>query len=178
MAPISVQSIVEGKIMKKDNHNTKTQTKQSRPNNGLIALLIFGTLAVMFAFIWGYKYFQLTPSIEKYMEDMGGEALFSNMQVGDDAVMSITADGNKLSIVTNVTTDDVKAAKKEYTGDDATENMEYLAAYYLYSFKSNCRGLTAKAEYKVNINKKEVNSISISYRKAKKILKDKGMLSE
>ena len=167
--------------MKKNNHNTKTQTKQSRPNNALIALLIFGTMAVMFAVVWGYKYFQLTPSIEKYMENMGGEALFSNMEIDDDTVMSITADGNKMTIVTDVTAKDEKAekaAKKEYTGDDATENMEYLAAYYLYSMKSGCRGLTASAKYTVNVNKKEVNSVSVSYRKAKKILKDSGMLSE
>lgn len=162
--------------MKKDNHISKTN-KQSRPNNGLIALLIFGTMAVMFAFIWGYKYFQLTPSIEKYMENMGGEAMFGNMEIDDNTVMSISADGNKMTIVTNVTADDVKAAKAKYTGDEATESMETLAAYYLYSMKNNCRGLTASAKYTVNINKKEVNSVTVSYRKAKKILKDGGMLA-
>ncbi len=147
------------------------------PRNGLIALLIFGTLALMFAFIWGYKYYQLSPSIEKYMESAGGDAVYGSMQIDDETVMSMKADGNKLKIVSNITTDGAAAAKEKNTGKDAKDNMKYLASYYLYSMKSNCRGLTSSVTYTIKVNGEKVNSVSMSFRKAKKYLKENGVIS-
>ena len=52
----------------------KIEEKKSRPNNALIALLIFGVLVGMFAFVLGYNYFSKPATIEKYIEKNGGKA--------------------------------------------------------------------------------------------------------
>ncbi len=155
-----------------DDH--KNQNKG--PNNLLIALLIFGTLALMFGVVWGINYSKLTKNIETYMEDMGGEDLFGDMEMDSETRMSVTAKGNKMEMTTKVTTDDAKAAKKQYTSKAGVKETESAAAYYLYMMKSGCRGLTASIDYKVLVNKKEVQSGHISYHKAKRILKKAGMI--
>ncbi len=148
------------------------KAEKKGPNNLAIALLIFIPLALMFVGIWGYQYSKLTKNIETYMQNMGGEAVFESMKIDDETTMSVTAKGNKMSIVVDVKTDDPKAAKKDYVGDEAEENMKTLAAYYLVSMKSNCRGLTANVTYTANVNGKKVNEIKLSYHKAKKLMKD------
>lgn len=166
----------------KNKHNNKHhEQKKQGPRNGLIALLIFGTIALMFAIPTGINYSKLVPSVEKYMEQNGGAEYYSSIDMGDDSTMSITAKGNDMQMELKVKTSDAKAekaAKAEYTGKDAEKNMKYIASYYLYTMKSQCRGLTAHVEYNVSVNGKDINSIDMSYRKAVKFLKDNGAISE
>ena len=153
-----------------------SKDKQKGPNNLLIALLIFGTLAIMFAVVFGINQSKLTKNIETYMSDMGGEALFGHMEIDDETSMAITAKGNKMTITVDCKTDNEKKAIKKYEDKDQIDSMEQSAAYYLYMMKSGCRGLSASVDYIVNVNKKEVQSIHLSYGKAKRLLKKSGMI--
>lgn len=157
---------------KKREHKDKGRREQGRPNNKLIALLIFGSIAIMFIGVWGYNYSQLSPSIEKYIEDNGGAETFSGMEMDDNSTLSITAKKNAITIDCDVTSDDAENAKAEYEGESAEKNMKYMAAYYLISMKTNCRGLSSSVKYNVNLNGKTIKSIEMSHHEAKKFLDD------
>ena len=161
---------------KRELEAAKKKKNDGRPNNLLIAVLIFGTVALMFAFIWGYKYFHLSKNIQTYMKEAGYDTVFENMQIDDSTVMSVTAKKNKLSIVTTVTTDDHEAAKKKYSSEEGKDSVKYMASYYLYTLKSNCRGLTASATYTVKVNDEQVLKDTISFRQATSFLKENGLV--
>lgn len=151
--------------------------KQNKgPNNVLIAILIFGTMALMFGVVWGINYSKQTKNIETYMKDMGGAQIFEDIKMDDKTSLSVTAEGNRMQMDVKVKTGDIKATKKHYNSDAGIEELESMAAYYLYMMKSNCRGLTASLDYKVLANKKEIKSGHITYHKAKRILKKSGMI--
>ena len=57
------------------------EEKKSRPNNALIALMIFGVLVGMFAFVLGYNYFSKPATIAKYIEENGGEEVYGSIQL-------------------------------------------------------------------------------------------------
>ena len=54
----------EAKLAKKEAH--VVEDKKRRLGNGWLALMIFGVVALMFAFVWGYNYFSKAASIETY----------------------------------------------------------------------------------------------------------------
>ena len=43
----------------------KVEEKKSRPNNIILAIMIFGVLIIMFAFAGGYNYFSKPANVEK-----------------------------------------------------------------------------------------------------------------
>lgn len=151
------------------------EEKKNRPNNILLAVLIFGVLVGMFAFVAGYNYFSKPASIEKYIEEAGGADAYGNLQMDEYTTASVTAKGNTMNIDMTAETEDeeaIKTIKESYGGDDGKEQMEDLAAYFLTSMKPQVRGFGADANVKMTLNGEELNSIKMTYSEAKKHLKE------
>ena len=151
------------------------EEKKNRPNNIFLAVLIFGVLVGMFAFVAGYNYFSKPASIEKYIEEAGGADAYGNLQMDEYTTASVTAKGNTMTIDMTAETEDeeaIKTIKESYGGDDGKEQMEDLAAYFLTSMKPQVRGFGADANVKMTLNGEELNSIKITYSEATKHLKE------
>ena len=155
--------------------------KKTTPNNKLLAALIFGILIAMFVFVGAYNYFSKPASIEKYIEENGGEELYSNMQMDEYTTANITAKGNNLNIEMTAETDDeegIEAIKDFYGGEDGEHNLKDLGAYFLTTMKPEVRGFSGKVDVKLTLNGEELNSISMTYSEAKKFLKEEEKESE
>ena len=151
------------------------EEKKSRPNNLLLALLIFGILIIMFAVSGGYNYFQKPADLAKYIEDTGGEEVYGNVMVDGYTTAKVTAEGNKLNIEMNADVEDeevVKMLKEQYSGDEGKENLEGVATSFLINMKPNTRAFSAEANVKMTLNKEELNSVSMTYSQAKKKAKE------
>lgn len=151
------------------------EEKKSRPNNILLTVMIFGVLIGMFAIVVGYNYFSKPASLEKYIEDNGGADLYGNFMIDENTKANITAEGNSLNMELTAETEDedlIKAIKESYDGDEGKEQMEDLTAYFLTSLKPLVRGLSADATTTMSLNGEELNSVKMTYREAKKYLKD------
>lgn len=159
----------------------KIEEKKSRPNNALIAILIFGVVVGMFAFVLGYNYFSKPASIAKYIEDNGGAEAFGAMQIDAYTKANITADGNTMTIALTADIED-EAATKEiedyYGGDDGKENLEYLTAYFLTSIKPQTRAFSAKASSTYTLNGKEINSAEMTFKEAKDLMEKEAKEAE
>ena len=153
----------------------REEEKRTTPNNLLLAILIFGIIFGMFAFIGCYNYFSKPASIEKYMEKNGGSEVYGNMQVDAYTTAAITAKGNAINIDLNAKTDEddaIKQITENYKGKEGKKNLQQLAAYFLTSMKPQVRGLSASADIKVTLNDKKLNSTHLTYKQAKKVIKD------
>ena len=159
----------------------KIEEKKSRPNNALIAILIFGVVVGMFAFVLGYNYFSKPASIAKYIEDNGGADAFGAMQIDAYTKANITAEGNTMTIAMTADVED-EAASKEiedyYGGDDGKENLEYLTAYFLTNIKPQTRAFSAKASTTYTLNGKEINSVEMTFKEAKDLMEKKAEEAE
>lgn len=159
----------------------KIEEKKSRPNNVLIAILIFGVVVGMFAFVLGYNYFSKPASIAKYIEDNGGAESFGAMQVDAYTKANITAEGNSMNIAMTADIEDKDAAKQVedyYGGDDGKENLEYITAYFLTSIKPQTRAFSAKASTTYTLNDKEINSVEMTYKEAKDLMEKEAKEAE
>ena len=148
----------------------KVEEKKSRPNNLLLAIMIFGILIIMFGAVKGYNYYKLEPSIEKYIENNGGEEAYGSMMIDQYTTASVTAEGNSVKVVMESTAEDKEVAeelKKLYGGDDWEDQMKYIGAYFLTSMKPNCRGLSADITVTSNLNKEEIKTVKLTYKEAK-----------
>ena len=153
----------------------KIEEKKSRPNNALIALLIFGVVIAMFAFVLGYNYFSKPATIAKYIEKNGGEEVYGNMQLDAYTTANITADGNSMSIVMTVDGSDeniAKQAKEYYEGEDGEDQVKQIAAYFLTNIKPQTRAFSADVNATLSVGKEELQSVKMSYKEAKKYLED------
>ena len=153
----------------------RIEEKNTRPNNVLIAILIFGVLIAMFAFVLGYNYFSKPATIAKYIEDNGGEESFSNMNIDGVTTTNITAEGNSLKIEMTAPADDKDVAdmvREFYGGDEGTEQLEGMAAYYIYAIKPQTRAFSADVTATVKIGDEEVNSVSMTYKEAKEKMEE------
>lgn len=153
----------------------KIEEKKSRPNNALIALLIFGVVIAMFAFVLGYNYFSKPATIAKYIEDNGGAESFGSMQLDAYTTANITAEGNTMNIAVTSEADDetiIEQIKEYYGGDDGKDQLEYIAAYFLTSVKPQTRAFSATAKATVTLNGEELNSVEMSYKDAKKLMEE------
>ena len=140
--------------------------KQKRPSNLLLAILIFGVIIAMFAFIWGYNYFSKEASIQTYIENNGGEDSYSNIAMDAESVMSVTAEGNDMNITIDVTCEHGDEDKEFYTGDEGQAYLKYIAAYYLLDIKPQTRAFSAKADVVVNLNEEEITTVTLKYSEA------------
>ena len=153
----------------------KIEEKKSRPNNALIALLIFGVVVAMFAFVIGYNYFSKPATIAKYIEKNGGEEAYGNMQLDAYTTANITADGNSMSIVMTVDGSDeniAKMVKEYYEGEDGEEQVKQIAAYFLTNIKPQTRAFSADVKATLSVGDEELQSVEMTYKDAKKYLED------
>lgn len=152
----------------------KIEEKNSRPNNALIALLIFGVVIAMFAFVLGYNYFSKPATIAKYIEENGGEEAYGAMMLDAYTTANITAEGNSMNIEITSATDDDSVAdliSGYYGGEDGKEQVEYLAAYFLTEMKPQTRAFSADVKASYKLNDEELNTAEMTYKEAKDFLK-------
>lgn len=155
------------------------EEKKSRPNNTLLAILILGGLIGMFVFAAGYNYLSMPESLQEYIKE--NSASYSNMQIDDYTVATFSAEGNSMNIDLNSTVEEgvmEEYLKEIYSGDEGKEQLEDLAAYFLTGMKPAVRGFNADVTIKMIINGTEINSAKLTYKEAKKKLKDAEKESE
>lgn len=150
----------------------KVEEKKRRPNNGLLALLIFGVLIVMFAFVGLYNYFTKPASIEAYLDENGITEMYNDVAVDEYTTMKLRADGNTMKILFKVAEDAPEEALEQYTGDDGKEMLEELGASYLTSVKPLTQGFGGTVKVGVKQGDKTINYVKLSYREAKKVIKE------
>lgn len=150
------------------------EEKRNRPNNLLLGILIFGVLIGMFAFVKGYNYYKLEPSIQSYIKNNGGKDAYGSMMVDEHTTAAVTAKKNNMKIV--LTCEPGEGEEKEFTdyykGDDGTDQLKYIGAYMLTTIKPECRGFSANVDVNVTVNGEEVNKLSMTYNEAKKYIKE------
>ncbi len=153
----------------------KIEEKKSRPNNLLLAILIFGVLIGMFAFVKGYTYYKLEPSIQSYIKNNGGKDAYGSMMIDQHTTAAVTAKKNDMKIAITCTPHDEDEAKEYtdyYKGEDGEKQMKYIGAYMLTTMKPECRGFSASVTVTAKVNDEKANSVKMTYREAKKYLKE------
>jgi len=126
----------------------------------------------MFVFVKAYNYFSMPDSIETYMDEYGIAEMYNNAPVSFYTTLTMKAEDNTLKMWLNISEDAPAEEIEQYTGEDGTELLEQWGAYYLTSLKSQTQGLTGKVKIKVKQGDETLNSVSLTYREAKKILKE------
>lgn len=150
----------------------KVEEKKKRPSNLLLAILIFGVLIGMFVFIKGYNYFTKPASIEKYMEDQGMAEMYTDMPYDEHSTITIRAKDNTIRMLIKVNEDVTDEQLKEYTGDEATEELKEMGARFLTSLKPQTQGFGGTVKVGVKKGDETVNYVKMSYSEAKKFMKD------
>ncbi len=148
------------------------EEKKRRPNNAVIAVMIFGVLIGMFAFIWGYNYFQKAESIEKYMEENGMSEVYSRFSIDEYTTAAVKAEGNTIKIVVKVADDAPKDVVSKYKGKEGEKSLKDIGAYYLTAFKPEVRGFSGEARVLAKQGDKKLKYVKMTYREAKKYVKD------
>lgn len=152
----------------------QVEEKKSRPNNIVLTIMIFGVLILMFAFVTGYNYFSKAASIEKYIEDNGGEDSYGSVAIDEFTTANITAEKNSMKIVFDTEVDD--DLKEDYvdfyTSEIGEQQLKYVAAYYLGGIKPNTRGFSGDVTITANVNGEEAATESLTYKEAKDILEN------
>ena len=74
----------------------KVEEKKSRPNNIILAIMIFGVLIIMFAFVSGYNYFSKPANVEKYVKDNGIDEMYKKTPISEHTTMTLKAEKNTL----------------------------------------------------------------------------------
>ena len=80
----------------------KVEEKKSRPNNIILAIMIFGVLIIMFAFVSGYNYFSKPANVEKYVKDNGIDEMYKKTPISEHTTMTLKAEKNTLKIWLNI----------------------------------------------------------------------------
>ena len=151
----------EAKAARKEVHIV--EDKKRRMGNGLLALLIFGVIALMFVGVWGYNYAAKESSIESYIANHGGEEAYSSIMISEQETLSVTAEKNDMKVVLEVKTDDASKQEEYFKGDEGNNWMQYIGAYYLATMKPACRGMSASANCVANINGKEAANVTVNW---------------
>lgn len=154
------------------------EEKKRKLSNGIIALMIFGVLAVMFAAAWGISYFSKEASIESYLENNGGKDAYGSMVIDENTTASISADKNHLKLWLNVKSDDPEERTEYYKSDEGKEQMKYLASYFLSMMKPEVRGFSASATCAAKVNGEKVSTVKVKYSDAKKLMENNGASTE
>lgn len=150
----------------------KVEEKKSRPNNIILALMIFGVLIIMFAAAGGYNYFSKPATIEKYMKDNGVLDMYKDVPVTEHTTMKLGADRNTIKIVLSMDEDASKEEIENYKGDDGTETLKNMGAYFLTGTKPQTRALSGTVKIKVKQGDETINYVKMSYSEAKKFQKE------
>ena len=150
----------------------KVEEKKSRPNNIVLALMIFGVLIIMFAFAGGYNYFSKPATIEKYMTDNGIDQMYSGVPVTEHTTMTLKADKNTVKIWLNIDEDAPDSELEQYKGEEGTKTLKNMGAYFLTSMKPETRALSGTVKVKAKQGDESVNYVKMSYSEAKKFAKE------
>ena len=150
----------------------KVEEKKSRPNNIILALMIFGVLIIMFAFAGGYSYFSKPATIEKYMKDNGIDQTYNEVPVSEHTTMKLKADKNTVKIWLNIDEDATEEEVAQYQGDEGTETLKNMGAYFLTSMKPQTRALSGTVKIKAKQGDETINYVKMSNSEAKKFIKE------
>ena len=150
----------------------KVEEKKSRPNNIVLALMIFGVLIIMFAFAGGYNYFSKPATIEKYMTDNGIDQMYSGVPVTEHTTMTLKAEKNTVKIWLNIDEDAPDSELEQYKGEEGTKTLKNMGAYFLTSMKPETRALSGTVKVKAKQGDESVNYVKMSYSEAKKFAKE------
>ncbi|MBQ6151943.1 MAG: hypothetical protein IJJ03_09860 [Mogibacterium sp.] len=150
----------------------KVEEKKSRPNNIILALMIFGVLIIMFAAAGGYNYFSKPANIEKYMKDNGMLDMYKEVPMSEHTTLKLGADDNTVKIWINIDEDATKEEVEQYKGEEGTKTLKDMGAYFLTSTKPLTRALSGTVKVKVKQGDETVNYVKMSYREAKKFAKE------
>ena len=160
----------EAKAARKESN--KVEDKKSRPNNLVLAIMIFGVLVLMFAFVLGYNYFSKPATIEKYMKDNGIDQMYSEMPVSEYTTMKLAADKNTVKIWLNIDEDAPASEVELYQGEEGTKTLKNMGAYFLTSMKPETRALSGTVKVKAKQGDETVNYVEMSNSEAKKFMKE------
>ena len=147
------------------------EEKKKRIGNGLLALMIFGAIALMFLFVLGYNAAQKEANLESFIANNGGTDVYSNLQISDTQTLSITAEKNTLNVVFDCKS---KKEAKVYKDEGGEDQLKYIGSYYLATMKPDVRG-RVKAHIVVNLNGKEYTSVDVKWSEVDDILEENGM---
>jgi hypothetical protein len=150
----------------------KAEDKKTRPNNIILAVLIFGVIILMFGISVGYNYFSKPANIEKYMKDNGVIDMYNNAPISEHSVMKLGADGNTIKIVINIDEDAAEEEVAQYKGDDGEDHLKDMGAYFLTSMKPETRGFGGEVKIKVAHGDETINYVKMSYSEAKDYVKE------
>lgn len=150
----------------------KAEEKKSRPNNIVLAAMIFGVLIIMFLFAGGYNYFSKPATIEKFVKDNGYDQMYNDIQVSEHTTMKLRAEKNTVKIWFNVDEDAPESELELYKGEDGTKTLKNMGANFLTSMKPQTRALSGTVKLKVKQGDESVNYVKMSYSEAKKFLKE------
>ena len=150
----------------------KVEEKKRRPNNGVLAILIFGVLIGMFVFVGAYNHFSKPANIEKYMEENSMADMYTDAPVDEYTTVTMKADKNTLKIWIKIAEDAPEETVEQYQGEDGTKMLKQWGAYYLTSFRPQARGLGAEVKVKAKQGDESVNYVRMSYKEAKKFLEE------
>lgn len=153
------------------------EEKKSKISNGVLALMIFGVLVAMFAFVWGYNYFSKDASIEEYIANNGGKDAYGSIALDENRTANITSKGNDMTIAIDVkSAEDVENTQAAYyKKDTAKDELEYVAAYFLQTIKPNVRGFSATAKCVVKIDGKKAATVKVKYKDVEDIMEKYGV---
>ena len=150
----------------------KVEEKKSRPNNIILAIMIFGVLIIMFAFAGGYNYFSKPANVEKYVTDNAIDQMYKKTPITEHSTMTLKAEKNTLKIWVNIDEDAPEDEVKQYQGEDGTDTLKNMGSYFLTSIKPQTRALSANVKVKVKQGDETINYVEMSYKEAKKYLED------
>ncbi len=150
----------------------KVEEKKSRPNNIVLAAMIFGVLIIMFAVAGGYNYFSKPATIEKYMTDNGVDQMYADVPVTQYTKMKLAAEKNTVKIWLNIDEDAPDSEVEQYQGEEGTKTLKNIAAYFLTSMKPQTRALSGTAKIKAKKGDESVNYVKMTYSEAKKFEKE------
>lgn len=148
------------------------EEKKRKLGNGVLAIMIFGIIAVMFASVWAYNYSQKEASVESFIANNGGKEAYGNMLIDENTMASVTADKNNMKVVLNTSSKD---AKKHYNTKDGEKELKYIGSYLLGTIKPNVRGFSASVKCTVKYNDKKVKAVKLKWSEAKDVLEDAGI---
>ncbi|MBR3124917.1 MAG: hypothetical protein IKF42_05755 [Mogibacterium sp.] len=150
----------------------KAEEKKTRPNNIILAVMIFGVLIIMFAFAGGYNYFSKPATIEKYMKDNGIDEMYTDIPVTEHTTMKLRADKNTVKIWVNIGEDATEEEVAQYQGEDGAKTLKNMGAYFLTSMKPETRAFGGTVKVKAKQGEETINYVKMSYSEAKKFAKE------
>lgn len=151
------------------------EQKKAKLSNLVLAIIIFGTLFLMFIIPWGYNYFQKDASIEAYINNRGGATAFQGIQIDKNKVAALSADGNQLYVTITDSSKNTEKEIKYYKGDDGQEEMKFISSYFLSIIRPDVRGFTASAVCTANVGKKKAAELTVRYSQVEEILAKRGI---